>query len=198
MRTMKWIALVLAFSLLAGGFGFAAYAYAAEDAQVGFETELLSDAEDLSAEQTDAPDIKEIKEEPSTDASNEEPETTLPKDGEETNEAENEAENETENETENGTEPSAKTDARTERTVTVTASYDTDTLRLGSRITLTAHLKGYDGVAYTCRWQCAPADSEGNIVGKWKDVQDGGLTLEYTLTEDNMLTAWRVCVTAAE
>lgn len=82
--------------------------------------------------------------------------------------------------------------------ITVNATCDTSTLQLGSRITLTATLEGYDGLDYTCCWQYAAADRDGNIVGEWKDAQADTLTHSYTLTEDNLLTAWRMCVTLAQ
>ncbi len=84
-----------------------------------------------------------------------------------------------------------------ERKVTVIAAHDTETLQLGSQITLTAILEGYEGLEYTCRWQYAPADSNGSIIGEWQDGETGE-QYTYTLTADNLLTAWRVTVTAAE
>ena len=85
-----------------------------------------------------------------------------------------------------------------ERQIRVSASYDTDELQLGSRITLTAKLKGYDGQSYTCCWQYAAADKEGNIIGEWQNAQSSALSYSYTLSEENLLTAWRMCVTISE
>ena len=85
-----------------------------------------------------------------------------------------------------------------ERQIRVSASYDTDELQLGSRITLTAKLEGYDGQNYTCCWQYAAADKEGNIIGEWQNAQSSALSYSYTLSEENLLTAWRMCVTISE
>ena len=81
------------------------------------------------------------------------------------------------------------------KSVLVAMSYNTETLQLGSVITLTATLTGFDGLEYTAVWQRAAADSEGHITGEWQDVKAGTLTHTYTLAEDNLLTAWRLCVT---
>lgn len=95
-------------------------------------------------------------------------------------------------------ESSPQTDNYTKRSVSITTSRDTAALRLGSSITLTANLVGYDGLDYTCQWQYAEADSEGNIIGTWQNAQENGLTVSYILTEQNILTAWRVRVIVAE
>ena len=63
---------------------------------------------------------------------------------------------------------------------------------------LTAALEGYEGVEYTCCWQYAAADRDGNIVGEWQDAQSGTLTMSYELTAENLLTAWRMSVTVVE
>ena len=88
--------------------------------------------------------------------------------------------------------------AESARKVTILVSRDTEELQLGSQITLTAVLEGYEGVPYTCCWQYATADRDGNIVGEWQDAQTDVLSLSYTLTEDNLLTAWRLRVVAAD
>ena len=82
----------------------------------------------------------------------------------------------------------------TERTIQISSSCDTETLQLGSRITLTAKLAGYEGVNYTCCWQYATADAEGNIASEWKDAENDSLSYTYILNEDNLLTAWRMRV----
>ena len=51
---------------------------------------------------------------------------------------------------------------------------------------------------YTCCWQYAAADRDGNIVGEWQDAQSGTLTMSYELTAENLLTAWRMSVTVVE
>lgn len=84
------------------------------------------------------------------------------------------------------------------RLVTVSAAHEGETLRLGDTITLTATLTGYEGLNYTCRWQYAAADRDGNVVGEWQDAQADALSFTYELTEDNLLTAWRMCVTVDE
>lgn len=81
-----------------------------------------------------------------------------------------------------------------ERSVHVSVSFDTEKLQLGSQVTLTAVLNGFDG-GYTCRWQNASADAEGNINGDWQDTDITSDSFTYTLMQDNLLTAWRVCVT---
>lgn len=86
----------------------------------------------------------------------------------------------------------------TPKSVIVTTSYDTETLQLGSQITLTATLTGYEGLNYTCYWQYAAASSDGSIIGEWQNAQSGELSFTYVLTEKNLLTAWRMCVTVNE
>lgn len=88
--------------------------------------------------------------------------------------------------------------AAIERNVNVSVARDTETLQLGSTITLTATLNGYDGVPYTCRWQYASTDQAGNVIGEWQDAQADALSISYVLTEENLLTAWRMCVTASD
>ncbi|MGN1021189.1 MAG: SH3 domain-containing protein [Aristaeellaceae bacterium] len=85
-----------------------------------------------------------------------------------------------------------------ERRVDIAVTRDTDTLQLGSQITLTASLTGYEETNYTCRWQYAAADRSGNIIGEWQDAPVEELSYTYTLSEENLLTAWRMCVTIVE
>jgi len=94
--------------------------------------------------------------------------------------------------------PEATAENTTPKSVIVTTSYDTETLQLGSQITLTATLTGYEGLNYTCYWQYAAASSDGSIIGEWQNAQSGDLSFTYVLTEKNLLTAWRMCVTVNE
>lgn len=94
--------------------------------------------------------------------------------------------------------PEATAENATPKSVIVTTSYDTETLQLGSQITLTATLTGYEGLNYTCNWQYAAASSDGSIIGEWQNAQSGDLSFTYVLTEKNLLTAWRMCVTVNE
>ena len=94
--------------------------------------------------------------------------------------------------------PDATAENTTPKSVIVTTSYDTETLQLGSQITLTAMLTGYEGLNYTCYWQYAAASSDGSIIGEWQNAQSGDLSFTYVLTEKNLLTAWRMCVTVNE
>ncbi len=84
------------------------------------------------------------------------------------------------------------------KTVCVDMNLNTQSLQIGSQITLSARLEGFDGLDYTGRWQYAPADSEGNIIGEWQDSEIESLSFTYELTEENLLTAWRMCVTVNE
>ena len=81
------------------------------------------------------------------------------------------------------------------KSVVVRASCDSECMQLGSRITLTAVLAGYDETEYTCRWQWAGVGSDGSILGEWRDAQRTDMSFTYVLTEENLLTAWRMCVT---
>jgi hypothetical protein len=85
-----------------------------------------------------------------------------------------------------------------DRSIVVTAECDTEELMIGSNITLSATLEGYEGLDYTCVWQYADADKEGNIIGEWQDAQRGEPTFTYVLTRQNILTAWRMCVVVSE
>lgn len=81
------------------------------------------------------------------------------------------------------------------RFVSVSAAYNTETLQLGSEITLTAQLSGYENAAVACVWQYAAANSEGEIIGEWQDSENTDLSFTYELTAENLLTAWRMSVT---
>lgn len=94
-------------------------------------------------------------------------------------------------------EPAPAEEQPVERKILVSFTCDTEALRLGSRVTLTATLVGYEGLNYTCCWQYAAADAQGNIIGPWKKAGEG-LSYTYTLQEDNLLTGWRMCVTIHE
>lgn len=84
------------------------------------------------------------------------------------------------------------------RFVSVSAAYNTEALQLGSEITLTAQLSGYENAAVSCVWQYAAANSEGEIIGEWQDSENTDLSFTYTLTAENLLTAWRMSVTVNE
>ncbi|MDO5378939.1 MAG: hypothetical protein Q4G52_11450, partial [Clostridia bacterium] len=94
--------------------------------------------------------------------------------------------------------PEATMTPAPERSVHIQVNSDTQTLQIGSHITLSAELAGYEGVGYAFNWQYAEADRDGNIIGEWQTAQTDTLSFTYELTEDNLLTAWRMSVTACE
>lgn len=81
--------------------------------------------------------------------------------------------------------------------IRIAMDYDTETLQLGSTITLTAVLEGYEGMDYICTWQKAQADAHGAVVSDWQDTQQAE-TICYTLSPENLSTVWRVRVTVSQ
>lgn len=83
--------------------------------------------------------------------------------------------------------------APAERSVHVSCS--SGTLQIGSTVTLTAELTGFENAAYATVWQFCPVDEDGEPNGDWQDGETGTLSHTYTLTEGNMELAWRMRVT---
>ena len=85
--------------------------------------------------------------------------------------------------------------APVERSVHVTFSKDADELTIGTTVTLTAELTGFENTSYTTVWQYCPVNADGEATGDWQDGEQDTLTHTYTLTEGNMGLAWRMRVT---
>ena len=85
--------------------------------------------------------------------------------------------------------------APVERSVHVTFSKNADELTIGTAVTLTAELTGFENTSYTTVWQFCPVDADGEPTGDWQDGETNTLTHTYTLTESNMGLAWRMRVT---
>ncbi|NLO84844.1 MAG: SH3 domain-containing protein [Clostridiales bacterium] len=85
-----------------------------------------------------------------------------------------------------------------ERSVHVALHADTEELTIGSSVTLAATLNGYEEVQYDFVWQTAAIDELGNIIGDWQNTEIDTLEFSYTLAEDNLMAAWRMCVTITE
>lgn len=148
-------------------------------------TELPELDENLIPDETPAPtpsELPALEEELIPDAPTQEP-TEAPVE-------EDKAEGETDEE-----EMEIVEDVPLNRFVSVSAAYNTETLQLGSEITLTAQLSGYENAAVACVWQYAAANSEGEIIGEWQDSENTDLSFTYELTAENLLTAWRMSVT---
>lgn len=85
--------------------------------------------------------------------------------------------------------------APVERSVHVTFSKDADELTIGTTVTLTAELTGFENTSYTTVWQYCSVNADGEATGDWQDGEQDTLTHTYTLTESNMGLAWRMRVT---
>lgn len=85
--------------------------------------------------------------------------------------------------------------APVERSVHVTFSKDADVLTIGTTVTLTAELTGFENTSYTTVWQYCSVNADGEATGDWQDGEQNTLTHTYTLTESNMGLAWRMRVT---
>jgi len=85
--------------------------------------------------------------------------------------------------------------APVERSVHVTFSKDADELTIGTTVTLTAELTGFENTSYTTVWQYCSVNADGEATGDWQDGETNTLTHTYTLTESNMGLAWRMRVT---
>lgn len=92
--------------------------------------------------------------------------------------------------------PEEEPEVPVERSVHV--SYNSGMLQIGSTVTLTAELTGFEGVDYTTVWQYALVNADGELVGEWQDGESGTLTYTYILNEDNLNYAWRMRVTINE
>ena len=76
------------------------------------------------------------------------------------------------------------------RSVSIFASYEGDTVSYGDTITLKAQLKGYEGVAYTLQWQVSKDNSS------WKNIPgETGLTYSIVVSEENANNYYRIAVT---
>lgn len=222
MKGSKWFALILTAVLLGVSTGVLACAQSEATPPESTEAaETLPPAQEReSPTEQEEPDEIQTPDEPATPAPTEEPtepEAPTPEPTETAEPAETAEPDETKEpdaeETPAPTESPEATDTpvptespvptetpapAVPRSVGISAASDTDPLQIGSRITLTAELSGYDGLDYVCCWQAAAARSDGSIVGEWRNVQNGGQTFTYVLTEENLLTAWRVCVSVNE
>ncbi len=77
-----------------------------------------------------------------------------------------------------------------ERSVSMYAVYDGETLTFGDTVTLIAVLNGYDNLAYDLKWQSSPDDKA------WTDVAgETAASYTFTITEENYTNYWRVAVT---
>ena len=77
-----------------------------------------------------------------------------------------------------------------ERSVSMYAVYDGETLTFGDTVTLIAVLNGYENLAYDLKWQSSPDDKA------WTDVAgETAASYTFTITEENYTNYWRVAVT---
>ena len=84
-------------------------------------------------------------------------------------------------------EPEAELDP--EREIQIRATWEGDTVGIGSEVTLIAELSSYDNAVYTVQWQTS-MDGEN-----WTDVEDATeAAYTYTVTEENWYSYWRLKV----
>ena len=77
-----------------------------------------------------------------------------------------------------------------ERSVSMYAVYDGDSLTFGDKVTLIAVLNGYDNTAYDLQWQSSADDKN------WVDVAgETAASYAFTISEANYMNYWRVAVT---
>ena len=76
------------------------------------------------------------------------------------------------------------------RSVSIYASYEGNTVSYGDTLTLKAQLKGYEGVKYTLQWQVSTDNST------WKNIPgETGMTYSIVVTEENVNNYYRIAVT---
>lgn len=78
-----------------------------------------------------------------------------------------------------------------ERGITVNAAWDTDELAMGSTVTLTMDVVGYDGLTCTVFWQCDKGDG-------WETVSEGEMAFSFVADEENVHWQWRAGVNITE
>jgi hypothetical protein len=77
-----------------------------------------------------------------------------------------------------------------ERSVSVYAVYDGETLAFGDTVTLIAVLNGYENTTTTIQWQSSTDNAN------WSDINGAdATTYTFTVTENNYRNFWRVAVT---
>lgn len=77
-----------------------------------------------------------------------------------------------------------------ERSVSIYAAYDGDTLSFGDSVALIAVLNGYENTAYTLQWQSSADNQE------WEDIAgENAASYSFIITEANYTNYWRVSVT---
>ena len=82
-----------------------------------------------------------------------------------------------------------------ERSIAINVAYDAERVRIGSRVTLSAVLTGYDGLDYSLVWERAKVDDNGIIISKWQETDISATEFSYIFTESNYMYAWRLRVT---
>lgn len=77
-----------------------------------------------------------------------------------------------------------------ERSISVYAVYDGETLAFGDTVTLIAVLNGYENTTTTIQWQSSTDNAS------WSDINGAdATTYTFTVTENNYRNFWRVAVT---
>lgn len=79
-----------------------------------------------------------------------------------------------------------------ELSVVATMYASSETVALGDTITVKAELIGYEGLVYTCEWECAVMDETGAVVGEWQSTGITDLEHSFVLDETNAHVAWRL------
>ena len=79
-----------------------------------------------------------------------------------------------------------------ELSVVATMYASSETVALGDTITVKAELIGYEGLVYTCEWECAVMDETGAVVGEWQPTGITALEHSFVLDETNAHVAWRL------
>lgn len=67
-----------------------------------------------------------------------------------------------------------------------------ETVALGDTVTVKAELIGYEGLTYTCEWECAATDETGAVTGEWQSTGISELEHSFVLDETTAHLAWRL------
>lgn len=67
-----------------------------------------------------------------------------------------------------------------------------ETVALGDTVTVKAELIGYEGLTYTCEWECAATDETGAVTGEWQTTGITELEHSFVLDETTAQLAWHL------
>lgn len=87
---------------------------------------------------------------------------------------------------------SAPETAAPECSVVASMYGSSETVSMGDTVTVKAELIGYEGLTYTCEWECAATDETGAVIGEWQTTGITELEHSFVLDETTAQLAWRL------